>query len=73
VGFIDDDEQLAPAWFEVAYRELSTSPEVDYIGGPNHPNWEYAAPDWLPIAYPGRSGLYSGLSAQHSRVSSEEC
>ena len=57
VGFIDDDEQIDPAWLEVAYRELSASPAVDYIGGPNHPNWEHAAPDWLPVAYPGAIGI----------------
>ena len=57
VGLIDDDEQLDPAWFEVAYRELSASPAVDYIGGPYHPNWEHAAPDWLPVAYPGTIGI----------------
>lgn len=57
VGLIDDDEQIDPAWFEVAYREFSASPPMDYIGGPCYPNWEHAAPDWLPSAYPGAIGI----------------
>lgn len=57
VGLIDDDEQLDPAWFEVAYREFFTSPELDYIGGPYWPNWEQAQPDWFPAAYGGIVGI----------------
>jgi glycosyltransferase involved in cell wall biosynthesis len=57
VGFVDDDEQLDPAWFEVAYREFSAIAQIDFIGGPFVPNWERAAPDWLPVAYPGAIGI----------------
>lgn len=57
VGFIDDDEQLNPSWFEVAYREFSHSAQIDFVGGPYVPNWERAAPDWLPASYPGAIGI----------------
>jgi glycosyltransferase involved in cell wall biosynthesis len=57
VGMIDDDEQLDPAWFEVAFREFSSYPKLDYIGGPYCPNWECTPPDWLPPSYPGAIGI----------------
>ena len=57
VGFVDDDEKLDSAWFQVAYREFSATPRIDFIGGPCFPNWERAAPDWLPVAYPGAIGI----------------
>lgn len=47
VGFVDDDEQVAPSWIEVASRFLSRD-EVDFIGGPYLPNWEHEPPSWLP-------------------------
>lgn len=53
VGIIDDDEQMDPAWFEVAYREFTADPALDFIGGQCCPNWEIPAPDWLPQAYSG--------------------
>jgi glycosyltransferase involved in cell wall biosynthesis len=57
VGFIDDDEQLDRAWFEVAYREFSTTQTLEYIGGPYCPNWEVSPPDWLPPTHPGVIGI----------------
>lgn len=57
MGLVDDDEQLDPAWFEVAYREFSAMAQIDFIGGPYLPNWERAAPDWLPASYPGAIGI----------------
>ena len=57
VGLIDDDEQLDPAWFEVAYREFSSDSATEYIGGPCHPNWEVEAPPWLPPSLPGVIGI----------------
>src|ERR1700722_11193678 len=57
VGLIDDDELLDPAWFEVADREFSADPMLDYIGGPCRPDWERLPPDWLPSAYPGAIGI----------------
>ena len=57
VGFVDDDEQLDAAWFEVAYREMSGDSNLDYIGGPYHPNWEVPLPEWLPPITTYGSGL----------------
>jgi glycosyltransferase involved in cell wall biosynthesis len=57
VGLIDDDEQLDPAWFEVAYREFSATQTLEYIGGPYWPNWEVSPPDWLPPTHPGVIGI----------------
>lgn len=53
LGFIDDDEEIDPSWFEVAYREFTNDPSMEYIGGPCAPNWEHEPPDWLPDEYRG--------------------
>lgn len=53
VGFIDDDEQLDPTWFEVVYREFSSDTELGFIGGPYLGNFEQQPPDWLPDTYNG--------------------
>ena len=57
VGLIDDDEELDPHWFEVALREFTADPTLEYIGGPYMPNWEQAPPAWLPMAYNGIIGI----------------
>lgn len=57
IGLVDDDEELDPSWFEVAYREFSEHNETDYIGGPYLPNWEGSPPDWLPNTYRGAIGI----------------
>jgi glycosyltransferase involved in cell wall biosynthesis len=57
VGFIDDDEQLDPSWFEVAYRELRADPELQYIGGQYYPNWEKPAPGWFSDNHRGAVGI----------------
>jgi len=57
IGFIDDDEQLDASWFEVAWREMSSNPSLEYIGGPYHPNWEVPLPDSLPPASVYSAGL----------------
>jgi GT2 family glycosyltransferase len=48
LGFIDDDEKIDPAWFEItaAYLRQGT---VDFLGGPYKPDWESAPPEWLPV------------------------
>jgi glycosyltransferase involved in cell wall biosynthesis len=66
VGLIDDDEQIDKAWFEVAYREFSTDPTLDYIGGPYHPNWEIPPPQYLPPISVYGSGL--GIVLRPERV-----
>ena len=50
IGFVDDDEEIEPNWFEVVAREFSDS-TVEFIGGPYLPNWVTPAPDWLPPGY----------------------
>ncbi len=50
LGFIDDDEETEPHWFEVVAREFMDS-SIDYIGGPYLPNWVTPVPDWLPPGY----------------------
>ena len=50
IGFVDDDEEVAPDWFEVITREFA-NPAVDFIGGPYLPNWVTPVPDWLPPGY----------------------
>ena len=50
VGFIDDDEEIEPHWYQVISREFS-DPSVDFIGGPYLANWVTKAPSWLPPGY----------------------
>ncbi len=50
IGFVDDDEEVEPDWFEVIAREFA-DPEVEFIGGPYLPNWVSPVPDWLPPGY----------------------
>jgi glycosyltransferase involved in cell wall biosynthesis len=57
VGLIDDDEQLESSWFEVVHREFSADPELDFIGGQYHPNWETLAPDWVSKSFRGAIGI----------------
>ncbi len=57
IGMIDDDEELDPKWFDVALREFTDDPELEYIGGPYLPNWEQQPPAWLPLSYNGIIGI----------------
>lgn len=50
IGFIDDDEEVAPEWLEVIAREFRDE-SVQFIGGPCLPNWQAPAPEWLPPGY----------------------
>lgn len=50
IGFVDDDEEIEPNWFEVIAREFQ-DPEVQFIGGPYDANWVSPTPDWLPPGY----------------------
>ncbi len=50
VGFVDDDEEIEPDWFEVILREFA-DPAIEFIGGPYLPNWVTPEPDWLPPGY----------------------
>ena len=53
VGLIDDDEEIDPSWVAVVHREFLENPDLDFIGGPYHPNWEIPAPAWLPKDFDG--------------------
>jgi glycosyltransferase involved in cell wall biosynthesis len=50
LGFIDDDEEVAPDWFRVVEDALEAAP-ADFLGGPVllHPACEF--PAWLPAGY----------------------
>lgn len=56
VGFIDDDEEIDPTWFETVF-ETFTKHDVDFIGGPYIPKWERDPPAWLPADHQGVIGL----------------
>lgn len=56
VGFIDDDERVDPAWFEVISR-VFRDPVVDFIGGPCVGDWTVPVPAWLPIGFSGILGI----------------
>jgi glycosyltransferase involved in cell wall biosynthesis len=61
LGFIDDDEELAPDWFRVVEEALDAGP-VDFIGGRvlAPPGSEF--PAWIPAGYPAVLGIAdSGL------------
>lgn len=47
LGFIDDDEKLDPAWFEVAATYIREG--ADFFGGPYKPDWQSPPPAWLPM------------------------
>jgi GT2 family glycosyltransferase len=48
LGFVDDDEKIDPAWFEVAATYMRRG-DVDFIGGPYKPDWQSPPPAWLPM------------------------
>jgi len=56
IGFIDDDERVAPAWFQVAHDALAAD-QNDFIGGPMVPIWPSPPPSWIPEGYPAVLGI----------------
>jgi glycosyltransferase involved in cell wall biosynthesis len=50
IGFLDDDEEIDPAWFQVVAREFK-DPSIQFIGGPYLPNYQAPQPPWLPTGY----------------------
>ena len=46
VGMVDDDEEIDSSWFEVI-RDRFQKRGIDFIGGPYHPKWVMAKPDWV--------------------------
>ena len=61
VGFIDDDEEVDPSWYEQIVAVFSDS-ELDFMGGPYVPRFESTVPDWLPREYNSVIGLVDGGS-----------
>ena len=57
IGFIDDDEEIDPGWYEAVYRELQDS-SVAYIGGPYHARPGVQLPAWLPPSYRAATGIH---------------
>ena len=50
IGFIDDDEELAPDWFRVVEQALEAGP-VDFLGGRVLPIPGSEIPTWVPPGY----------------------
>lgn len=48
LGFIDDDEKIDAAWFDVA-ADYMRKGEFDFLGGPYKPDWQSTPPAWLPM------------------------
>ena len=59
VGFIDDDEQVDPTWYEQIFAAFKEQ-EVDFIGGPYIPRFESTVPKWLPREYNSVIGVVDG-------------
>lgn len=60
VGFVDDDEQVAPNWIACALSKFRDQPALSFIGGPYLPRWEAPPPTWLPRNYPAAIGMKPG-------------
>jgi len=56
IGLIDDDEEIAPDWFRVIWRQFAAEPDLDFIGGKCLPRWGAQRPDWLGNHYLGVIG-----------------
>ena len=59
IGMIDDDEEVAAAWFDTIHSIFSQG-GVDFIGGPYVPRWGAQPPDWLPTKHLGAIGWVDG-------------
>ncbi len=57
IGFIDDDEEIDPAWYDVVYREFQGE-DVSYIGGPYYARPGLRLPAWLPPSYRAATGVH---------------
>jgi glycosyltransferase involved in cell wall biosynthesis len=55
IGFIDDDEELAPDWFRVVEDALEAVP-ADFLGGRVLPFPGTDIPAWVPAVYPAVLG-----------------
>ena len=59
VGFIDDDEEVDPSWYEQIVAMFANE-RVDFIGGPYVPQFETTVPEWLPPEYNSVVGVVDG-------------
>jgi glycosyltransferase involved in cell wall biosynthesis len=59
IGLIDDDEEVAADWLQVAERALEGG-QLDFIGGPSRLLPPQALPRWLP---PGHSAVLGSWDA----------
>ena len=59
IGVIDDDEEIDPQWYKVAFAAFTTR-DVDFIGGPYVPQWSITPPRWLPPEYGSVVGWVNG-------------
>lgn len=50
LGFVDDDEELAPDWFRVVEKALARG-DLDFVGGRQLPFPDARVPEWLPANY----------------------
>ena len=57
IAFIDDDEEVDAAWYEVVFREFQTD-EFAYIGGPYYARPGLTLPAWLPPSYRAATGVH---------------
>ena len=57
IAFIDDDEEIDAAWYEVVQRELGSS-DLAYIGGPYYARPGLTLPVWLPPSYRAATGVH---------------
>ena len=57
IGFIDDDEAIDSAWYDVVYREFQAE-AVSYIGGPYYAEPGLRLPAWLPPSYRAATGVH---------------
>ena len=63
IGFIDDDEEVAPDWFRVVEDALAADP-ADFLGGPVLPMPGTQLPAWLPAGYDAVVGMAESGSAE---------
>lgn len=63
IGFIDDDEEVAPDWFRVLEDALAADP-ADFFGGPVLAMPGADLPAWLPAGYDAVVGMAESGSAE---------
>jgi glycosyltransferase involved in cell wall biosynthesis len=59
LAFLDDDEEISPAWMQTVARAF-VNPNVDFIGGPCLPVWPEQPPAWLPPQHTAAVGRVDG-------------